>query len=679
MNEDEVRDEIKRRWLELWPRDKGRGKNAGIVCPLCKNGSGKDGDGVKMDTRNGGEFLHCFKCGFSGDAITLLEKEIDGGYSEAIEEGARRLSLPVGLGAAEYKPPAQVNGNRARSDEKRSVGMSYKAGPENTPKIDFSEVIEKAREGLNDARAVEYLAARGISIETAAGLCVGFDPAWINPRGGKNASPRMIIPFAGGVGYLARAIGDEMPAQYAKQNAGAVGLFGNVDALDRGGVVFVVEGWADACAVIEAGYAAISLNGAANGRLLIEAAKEKNFSGVILLALDNDDAGKKATERLQADLDEAGVPSSVVDICGGFKDENDFLVSDRDGFSFACFEAYEAGRTAAEKAARPDVLEEYFTGGGWLDAVEASKAVRMPTGFPALDDWLGGGLYEGLSVLSGLPSLGKTSLLWQIAENIAAVGFDVIFFSIEMSKAELVAKSLSRHAWENGRDITADDMQSGREKPTKEEAAAFLKAAARLSVIEGGFNYGVDAIGSYIEAYMKRNGGRVCVFVDYLQAAADAGKTSEIMAISETAKALRQLARKNHCPIVCASSMARTNYGESVGLSSFYGSGAIEYSADMAAGLQLQAIGGQEWRSAANEKSAALRDERRREMIEEAKAENPRRVAFVGAKNRRGLPSCRINFLFDARHALFSEEPFHGTGRGAEELSPSDVEDLLQF
>lgn len=668
MNVSEARDEIKRRWRELWPADKGKGDEAGIICPLCGNGSGASGDGVKQDKRKPGFLLHCFKCGFSGDAITMLEKEIGGGFREAVTEGAKRLSLPMEWNEMQTKKTGGGRVNRPAVDK--------------PPAEDFSAFIEAAREGLKDDRARAYLDGRALSIEKAGRLGVGFVPAWKNPKGGKTVSPRIIIPFSNNAGYLARSIGDEETG--AKQNAGAVGLF-NVGAFDDAermtgaGAVFVCEGWADAASCVEVGFPAVALNGAANGALLIEEIERRGFSGAVLIALDNDDAGKKAAEKLKAALDEAGIPSAVVDICGGFKDENAFLVSDRDAFYSTCFEAYEAGKAAAQKAARPDVLDEYFTGGGWRDAVEAAKAARMATGFHALDDWLGGGLYEGLSVLSGLPSLGKTSLLWQIAENIAAAGVDVLFFSLEMSKAELVSKSLARHAWKNGRDVTADEMQGGKAKPTEAETAAFLEAAARLSVIEGGFDYGVEAIGSYIETYRKRNGGRVCVFVDYLQAAADAGKTSEIMAIADAAKSLRQIARENHCPVVCASSMARTNYGEAVGLASFYGSGAIEYSADMAAGLQLQIIGGPEWIEAANEKSAARRDEFRRSLIEKAKAENPRRVAFVGAKNRRGLPSCRIHFLFDARHAVFSEEPFHGAGGDSGELSPSNVEDLLQF
>ena len=670
MNANEARDEIKRRWRELWPADKGKGSAAGIICPLCGSGSGAHGTGIREDTRKDGHFLKCFACGFSGDAITLLRRETGGGYRQALEEGARRLSLSMEWAA--YKPPAQTNGNRAGSREKPPTGTNYHAGEEKPLKMDFSPFIESARAELEDARA--YLEGRGISIETAAAYRLGYVAEWTNPATGrKQSGGRLIVPFAGDCGYLARSIeGDE---KGAKQNGGAVGLFGDVEALQGAGVVFVTEGWADALSIVEAGkengteYHAVALNGAANGRKLIEAAAD--FSGVFVLALDNDEAGRKAAENLSAMIQEAGFPFSVADLCGGCKDENEFLVMDRAGFSFACLEAYETAQAAAEKAARPDSIDAYITGGGWREDVERGAENRESTGFLALDGWLGGGLYEGLTVISGFPSLGKTSLLWQIAENIAAGGCHVLFFALEMSRADMVAKSLSRRAYQRGRDVTSDDAQSGRDACREELRELLQDVGARLEVVEGSFGYGVETIRQRAK---RHKGGRLAVFVDYLQAAADfKGGGSEFTAISDTAKAFRQMARELHCPIICASSTARGGYNAAVGYDSFYGSSGIEYAADCAAGLQLSAVYSKEYRDAGKERTGGK--EKQASIVERAKKETPRRVSLVGLKNRRGAMSGRIDFLFDARHCKFTE----AIGVEDETLSARDVEDLLQF
>ena len=650
MTANEARDEIKRRWRELWQADKGKGDERGVICPLCGNGSGEAGDGVKQDTRKGGFLLHCFKCGFSGDAITLLRREIGGGFRDALEEGAKRLSLSVDWNhtSAGLKAPAQTNGNRARNDEMGATGTNYHAGEEKPPNTDFSAFIESARVGLADERAKAYLEGRGISIETAARLGVGFDSAWKNPKGGKFSSPRIILPFLDGVGYLARGLDD---VAGCKQNGGAVGLF-NGEALRGGGVVFVCEGAFDALSVEETGRRAVAINGASNGGVLIQALQAMDFAGVLVLALDDDDAGRDGTEKIKAGLDSLGFPYIVGDACGGFKDENAFLCADRDGFDFCLLELEAQAREILAKTASPDSIEAYITGGGWLEDVERGASNREKTGFPALDDWLGGGLYEGLTVLSGFPSLGKTSLLWQIAENVAAGGCHVLFFALEMARADMVSKSLARRAHLRGRDVTSDDAQSGRDACLEELKGLLQDVGSRLEVVEGSFGYGVEKIRRRI-MQAKRQGGRLAVFVDYLQAAADyKGGGSEITAISDTAKALRQMARELHCPIVCASSTARSGYSCAVDYSSFYGSGGIEFAADVAAGLQLSAVYSPEYKDAGRERTGAK--EKQAALIEKAKRENPRRVSLVGLKNRRGQMSCRIDFLFDARHCTFA-------------------------
>lgn len=47
--------------------------------------------------------------------------------------------------------------------------------------------------------------------------------------------------------------------------------------------------------------------------------------------------------------------------------------------------------------------------------------------------------------MGAISSLGKTTLILQIADQIAQNGKDVLIFSLEMAKAELMAKSISRH------------------------------------------------------------------------------------------------------------------------------------------------------------------------------------------------------------------------------------------
>ena len=72
----------------------------------------------------------------------------------------------------------------------------------------------------------------------------------------------------------------------------------------------------------------------------------------------------------------------------------------------------------------------------------------LSTGIDELDRALEGGFYKkNLVILGAISSLGKTTLALQIGDNVARNGTDVLIFSLEMSKEELIAKSLSRNSY----------------------------------------------------------------------------------------------------------------------------------------------------------------------------------------------------------------------------------------
>jgi len=87
---------------------------------------------------------------------------------------------------------------------------------------------------------------------------------------------------------------------------------------------------------------------------------------------------------------------------------------------------------------------------------DATEPELISTGFNTLDVALDGGLFEGLYVIGAISSLGKTTLAIQIADYLASQGRDVLYISLEMSRYEIMAKSISRHTLlyckENGLD-----------------------------------------------------------------------------------------------------------------------------------------------------------------------------------------------------------------------------------
>lgn len=76
------------------------------------------------------------------------------------------------------------------------------------------------------------------------------------------------------------------------------------------------------------------------------------------------------------------------------------------------------------------------------------EPIKIPTGFNDLDAVLNGGLRASLYVVGADTGLGKTSLILQIANNIAERGYPVYYVSLEMAREELVAKQVSRLTYE---------------------------------------------------------------------------------------------------------------------------------------------------------------------------------------------------------------------------------------
>ena len=68
---------------------------------------------------------------------------------------------------------------------------------------------------------------------------------------------------------------------------------------------------------------------------LVKRLKEKPSDKILVLALDNDKAGRRATGKLIEELAEAELDQRYIvksDIYSKYKDANEFLVADREGF-----------------------------------------------------------------------------------------------------------------------------------------------------------------------------------------------------------------------------------------------------------------------------------------------------------------------------------------------------------
>lgn len=571
-----------------------KARKEGYVCPACKkSGTGERGTGItSYRTPSGTIAYKCHACGFHGDTADLWAMH-HYGLSNAAEMSAE--------GFAELE--AYYFGSCARP-----TAASRPAEPKK-PSADYTAYYaEAADEAEKSEEAQAYLRSRGISENLQAFFSIGFDAAWRHPkRTSGERLPHVIIPHACG-NYSARDISGMASAKYG--TVGSREPFGMEQA--RGfDTVWVVEGEFDALSLWEAGQPAIGLGGAQCARLLVEALEEGTLEpSRVIICPDKDEAGEKAAQDLKAALHTMGIAYTVADL-GTFKDANDFLTADREGFiawAAECAERipdYQPEPTKDGRRAALDALD-YFKN---PEAHKAATEVR--TGFRSLDRALYGGLHEGLHVIGAISAGGKTTFCLQLADQIAAQGQDVLFFSLEMSARELVAKSLSRFTFQRHRNATAangkplaKDTQrllntamwrsySERERAAIAEAVSRYEAEeSRLFIHEGkrhGHRLTVKDIAEVVQEHVAETGNVPVIFVDYLQILAplEGFRGTDKQATDAAVFELKDISRRYNAVVFAVSSFNRESYNEPVSLSSFKESGAIEYTADLLFGLQF--------------------------------------------------------------------------------------------
>ena len=585
MNRELAKEEIKKSWRQLYPADKKRG----IVCPICGSGSGPHGTGINEDPKRPGQ-LHCFSCGFDGDILSLIQQERGLDFRAALEAAAEELSIPLDDLPGPARSTAAQDFKEAAA-EGPTVGTGKPTRPRSAAahaaRPDYTAYYEQCRARLEDPEAVTYLKARGISISAAQYCGIGFDPA-ADPAKAPGAidgaykphpCARLIVPMING-NYTGRRI--DSIEKYRYSNSGEVTISDFTGALYSAGVVFVTEGAIDALSIIEAGGEAVALNSANNAEKLLKILEAKPTGATLLLSLDNDEAGRKAARLLSEGLQRLNISyqNCGPDICGPYKDPNERLTAQG-------WKVLNAAVTeATARAARPDNTSFY------LDAlmqgeIEKFKEGRdRKTGFANLDKEAGG-LYPGLYVLAAISSLGKTSFALQIADQIAAAGTDVIFFSLEQSRLELVSKSLARLTYQAdpAHAVTALKIRQGYIFDEALDAIADYKRdiGERLSIVEGNFSCNVSFIREYTRQYMQRTGTKPVIFIDYLQILQGEGekRQSSKELIDTTITELKRISRELDITVIVISSLNRANYLTPVDFESLKESGSIEYSADV--------------------------------------------------------------------------------------------------
>jgi replicative DNA helicase len=256
-----------------------------------------------------------------------------------------------------------------------------------------------------------------------------------------------------------------------------------------------------------------------------------------------------------------------------------------------------------------------------------------------------------LYVIGAISSLGKTTFIQQLVEQMAELGEQVIFFSLEQSKFELTAKAISRQSFKinpKKANTTLEVMRGNLSEETLEAIQSYSLIAKNTIIQEGNFNTNVKTIREYLKNYIELNPNTSpVVVVDYLQILQPTDtKLSEKQQVDFNVSELKRISRDYKLPIFVIASFNRENYLNTVDFTSFKESGGIEYTADVVMGLQLKVV---------NDLASINNITDKRNKINEAKSKLPREIELIGLKNRNGKSYFKCNYTFYPSYNYFEE------------------------
>ena len=604
----------------LQPDNSGRG----FVCPICGSGTGSKGTGIT--SKDGNKHFTCWAgCFTNSDVIDIIGQQYNipkDDYNAKLQKAADIFHITIeggytGRSSAkedfstewtEYQKQDIIE--QLTQQELHNQSYTTQTTQQAEAEPDYMSFFLQAS---NNIEKTDY--HRGLTLPTLRNFYIGFAPEWKHPKAPKmKPSPRLIIPTSRH-SYLARYAGQGNYINYRgevenKSKVGKIRIFNSNALWEAHKPVFVVEGELDALSIIDVGGEAIALGSVAYKNIFFKLIRERKPTQPLILSLDKDGVGAKATSEIADELDKLSIPFFKMDIAGEYKDANEALMKDRKTFTETIRKA-DSIEAETLKAEREEIKREAvsFSLQSFLTDIEKSKrAAYYPTGFGRIDALLDGGLYAGLYIVGAISSLGKTTFCLQIADQIAKRGQPVLVFSLEMAKNELIAKSVSRltlirdlaeyqstaHAKTTRGILTgtryAKYSQTERELIQWAIESYNQNEGRQLYITEGVGNVGIAEVREKVERYVKA-GITPVVVIDYLQILAPTDmRATDKQNTDKAVLELKRLSRDNGIPVLAVSSFNRDNYTEPLSMRAFKESGAIEYSSDVLIGLQYDGM-----------------------------------------------------------------------------------------
>lgn len=275
------------------------------------------------------------------------------------------------------------------------------------------------------------------------------------------------------------------------------------------------------------------------------------------------------------------------------------------------------------------IINEVYDKLNKLNSPDREQYKGIPSGFSTLDKLTTGMNKSDLILIGARPAMGKTSFALNLARNVSLMARKkVVFFSLEMGKAQLAERLLASEAG-----ISSTKLRTG--ELEKDEWIRLGSAAEQFNDVELYLDDTASITVPEIKSRIRRMKNVDMILIDYL-GLMQSGKRTEnrVQEVSEITRGLKMLAKDMNIPVVCCAQLSRGTEARGKShrpqLADLRESGSIEQDADIVMFLYREVY-------YANEKEPEQSDEI-----------DPNATELIVAKNRHGaVDTIKLHFEAD--------------------------------
>ncbi|MFC5448054.1 DnaB-like helicase C-terminal domain-containing protein [Paenibacillus aestuarii] len=426
-----------------------------------------------------------------------------------------------------------------------------------SPAVDLEALLSYYQKQLRE-EAFVYLQKRGIEEETVQLFRIGFEIGkigfYINQNQlGDYFENRVIIPICNYEGEIVDLVGraiDHREPKY-KPLYGVDQFLFHYQSLHDSEEVVLCSGIFDVLILAQAQMPAVCVPDFA---VFKEVHAPLFLDKRVYICMGNDETGRREASRIESLLREHAKETYIVHLPETIRDVNDFFIRVKNPAETFIQLVTETVEATMLTPVAPDMknstifLEEYMKR-------HRGQAASISTGFAKLDTLLFGGFNHGLYLLAGSGSVGKSMLLKQMADHVAAEQIPVIYVSWDMTSFELWARSIARILG-----VAPQQVLGGKVEPDQvaEANKAYAPISKMLWTLECTMDTTLEQVAASIERIEMIVGRVPVIFMDHLQripVQKAIAQPNGLQPQALVAYTLKMWSREWNCPIIAATAL----------------------------------------------------------------------------------------------------------------------------